>query len=118
MPGEGATVLAGPLRLRLSVQATGGETRDWVATVCIARPDGGLENLCEGIARGPVDATEVEVDLGHAFVEIPPDGELVVLVAGGSFPRWEPTAHAGVQRIHRGAALHATVVAHHGLRAP
>jgi putative CocE/NonD family hydrolase len=107
-PGERAW-LAGPVRARLPVRAEGGATRDWVATLCLERPDGALLNLAEGIARRPVDAAQVAVELGDVCVELQPGERLALLVAGAAWPRWEPPADPGVQEVLPGAAVELTI---------
>jgi putative CocE/NonD family hydrolase len=101
-------LLSGPVRARLRVRARGGPTRDWTATLCLARADGVLLNLAEGIARCPVDAAEVTVELGDVCVELQAGESLVLLVAGAAWPRWEPPAHAGLQEVHDGSAVELT----------
>lgn len=108
LPRDRATLLAGPISVALPVRASGGEHRDWTATLCRVRPDGRLDNLCEGIVRREAAADAVEIRLGDACVELPPGAELALLVAGGSFPRWAPVAQPGVQRVLPGGVLRVT----------
>ena len=98
------------MQLRLPVASAGAEPRQWTATLCIKRPDGALHNLLEGVATAPSCAAEVVVPLGDVCVELAPDTELTVFVAGGSFPRWEPPRSSAAQTVRRGATLEPTAV--------
>ncbi len=99
------TVLAGPVRAHLRTRAEGGETRDWAVTLCVEHADGALVNLAEGVARRPVGDDHVVVDVGDVFVQLQPGERLVLLVAGGSFPRWEAPAAPGRQDVLLGSEL-------------
>lgn len=99
------SLLAGRVRAELAVRADGGATRDWAVTLCVAEPGGALINVCEGIARCPVDAEAVSVDLGDLFIELRPEERLMCLVAGGSWPRWEPPSTPGRQHVTHGSSL-------------
>ena len=100
--------LVGPVRARLATEATGADRADWVCTLCIRGGDGALLNLCEGIARAAVAASEVAVDLGNICVELPAGAELVLLLAGASYPRWEPLAGRRRQVVGAGSTLELT----------
>jgi predicted acyl esterase len=100
--------LAGPVRARLATAATGADNADWVCTLCVRDGDGALLNLCEGIARGAADASEVAVDLGNICVELPPGADLCLLVAGATYPRWEPLAGSRRQTVGQGSTLELT----------
>jgi predicted acyl esterase len=102
--------LGGPVTARLHVAATGGETRDWVVTLCVRRTDGALDNLSEGIARQPTDADAVEVELGDVYLQLQEGETLVALVAGGSFPRWSPPASPGHQEVLAGSSIELPVL--------
>lgn len=97
--------LAGRVTARLAVEAAGGATRDWVVTLCARQPDGALVNLCEGISRISTAATEATVDLGDVYIELQHGQSLEVLIAGGSFPRWEPPTEPGRQIVHDGSVI-------------
>ena len=98
-------MLAGPVRAHLRTRAEGGETRDWAVTLCVEHADGALVNLAEGVARRPVGDDHVVVDVGDVFVQLQPGERLVLLVAGGSFPRWEAPAAPGRQDVLVGSEL-------------
>ena len=100
--------LAGPVRARLATASTGGDRADWVCTLCMRDGDGALLNLCEGIARAGTGASEVNVDLGNICVELPAGAELCLLVAGASYPRWEPLAEPRRQTVGAGSTLDLT----------
>ena len=100
--------LAGPVRAHLATEATGADRTDWVCTLCVRDGDGALLNLCEGIARAAADASDVTVDLGNICVELPAGAELCLLVAGASYPRWEPLAGARRQVVGAGSTLELT----------
>lgn len=104
-PLEDAAVWAGPVTVRLPVAAEGGDVRQWTVILCQRRSDGSLHNLAEGVAEASVTASTVEVRLGHVFVALEPADVLVLLVAGGSFPRWAPPRTAGSQTVHDGAQM-------------
>jgi predicted acyl esterase len=104
-PSASGTVLAGPVTARLRVGAEGGGHRDWVVALCLEADDGHWDNLCEGVARCPVDAEEVEVPLGDVFVQVRPHQRLVVLVSGGSYPRWSPPSTPGRQTVRLRSTL-------------
>ena len=99
--------LTGPVRAVLDVSTEGGGSADWVCTLCMRECGGALLNLCEGIARSAGE-DRVSVELGDICVELAPDQELVLLVAGGSYPRWEPLNAACTQQIRSGSELHLT----------
>jgi uncharacterized protein len=103
------TLLAGPVSARLPVAADGEGRCDWAATLCLVGSDGRLDNLCEGIARCDATAAEVAIELGDVCVELAPGARLALLVAGGSFPRWEGVSRAGRQRVMPGGALRVRV---------
>ncbi|ADB53202.1 CocE/NonD family hydrolase [Conexibacter woesei] len=106
----GPLTLAGPVTARLAVGADGGVTRDWVVTLCVERADGELFNVCEGIARAPVEADVVEVSLGDVCVFVEKEERLVALVAGGATPRWPAPAVPGTQHVRAdGSALSVTL---------
>ena len=102
--------LAGPVRARLATEATGADRADWVCTLCVRDGVGALLNLCEGIARAAAGASEVTVDLGNICVELPAGAELCLLVAGASYPRWEPLAGSRRQVVGAGSTLELTAV--------
>jgi predicted acyl esterase len=104
-PLPGSAVLAGPVTAQLRTSACGGQERDWAVTLCLEAQDGRWDNVCEGVSRCPVDADEVEVPLGDVCVQLEPGQRLVVLVAGGSFPRWAPPSTSGRQTVRTGSAL-------------
>jgi putative CocE/NonD family hydrolase len=90
-PFAGDVLLAGPVRVRLAgTAATGDDCADWVCVLCTTDDRGRLVNLCEGIARAPAATESVAVELGDVCIELPRGARLEVLVAGGSYPRWEP----------------------------
>src|SRR4029077_10691535 len=97
--------VAGPVTASLRVCADGSDEADWVCTLCVRDSDGALLNLCEGIARAASGADRVSVDLGSVCVELAPGQELVLLVAGASYPRWEPLPEARAQQILAGSDL-------------
>lgn len=99
---------AGPVTVRIPVSACGGDVRQWTATLCQRRADGSLHNLAEGVADAPVTAASVDVPLGHVFVALHRDESLVVIVGGGSFPRWAPPTEDGRQVVGAGAELFVT----------
>src|SRR5262249_61191560 len=99
------TRLAGPVAAHLRTSVTGADRADWVCTLCMREAGGALINLCEGIARAGAGADEVRVDLGNICVELPAGAELALMVAGASYPRWEPLADPRRQYIHDGSSL-------------
>lgn len=99
------TLLLGAVTAHLKVEASGGGMRQWVATLCIARSDGSLMNLTEGVANAPVEADEVTVPLGDIGVQLAPGERLVLLVSGASWPRWELPDSPGIQKIQAGSSL-------------
>jgi predicted acyl esterase len=109
VPSDAPVLATGPVTARLPVSADGGPERDWVAVLCVLTDDGRMHNLCEGIVRRPVDATEVEIAMGDVCVELPPGAELRLIVAGGWFPRWAPIDEPGTQQVRRGAVLEIAV---------
>lgn len=100
-------VWAGPITVDLPVRARGGMTRQWVATLCLERPDGTLHNLAEGVAEADVGRDTVTIELGDLCVELAAGSRLAVVVAGGSVPRWRPPAAPGRQEVLAGARLRA-----------
>ncbi len=98
-------ILAGPAVLRLSVSATGGDERQWVAILCVQEPGGSLMVVTEGVALAPTGAMSVEIPLGDICLQVGSGRALVVLVAGGCVPRWEPVACDGLQHVHEGSSL-------------
>jgi predicted acyl esterase len=102
---EEPLLLLGPVKARLRVAAEGGDVRQWVVTLCVERTDGSLENLTEGVANAPVEATEVEVPLGDVGVLLQPGERLVALAAGASWPRWQLPAEQGSQHVLAGSTL-------------
>jgi len=101
--------IAGRVRLELATAATGDGQRQWAAMCCIATADGALDALLDGVVTAPADAPGVVLDLGDIAIELAAGDRLVVLVAGGWYPRWEPPATGAIQRI-RSARLHLPVV--------
>jgi predicted acyl esterase len=101
--------LAGPVTAVLEVGADGSGVADWVCTLCMRDADGALLNLCEGVMRSAA-VGNVSVELGDVCVELEPGQQLALLVAGASYPRWEPLPEARTQRIVRGSALRLTVI--------
>lgn len=102
--------LVGPVSARLRTRSTGDDRADWVCTLCVREPAGALINLCEGIARADSAADAVEVDLGNVCVELPADAQLVLMVSGASYPRWEPLPKARRQLIDAGSAVQVHVL--------
>jgi hypothetical protein len=111
---ERETLLAGPVTARLKTRTRperavpdaepgpamatlGSDARLWAATLCISRRDGRLHNIAEGIASSSPDDEEVTIELGHTFCLLPADTEVVLLIAGSSFPRW-PTPELGADQ--------------------
>jgi hypothetical protein len=95
----GPALLAGPVRARLGVADSAG---DWVATLCVARADGLVVNVAEGIARREGGAREVVVELGDVCWELGRDERLVLLVAGAAVPRYAPGPQVGEQVVEGG----------------
>jgi predicted acyl esterase len=83
-PLRSDTLLAGPVRVRLTGRAASDARADWVCVLCTTDDRGRLLNLCEGIERAPAGAESVVVELGDVCVQLPPAARLQVLVAGGS----------------------------------
>jgi uncharacterized protein len=102
------TLLAGPITARLRTAASGEGERLWTATLCQRQADGALFNLADGVASAAPEAEEVAVDLGDTFCLVPAGSELVLLVAGSSFPRWPKPAAAGRQRLLAGSGIELT----------
>ena len=100
-----ATLLAGPITARLRTGARGQGACLWTATLCHEQPDGALHNLCDGVASAPAEAGEVEVSLGSVCVALPAGAQLVLLVAGSSFPRWPRPQHSRTQTLLEGGEL-------------
>ena len=50
------------------------------------------------------------MEVGDVFVRARPGERLVALVAGGSFPRWEPPAAPGRQEVLAGSELELLVL--------
>ncbi|MBB4683774.1 alpha/beta hydrolase fold domain-containing protein [Amycolatopsis jiangsuensis] len=124
---EHETLLAGPIVARLKTRtqaeqaapdATPGpamaslgiDARLWTATLCVDHPDGRLHNLVEGVATSSPDDDEVTVELGDTFFLLPAGTEIVLLVAGSSFPRW-PIPDLGVgQAVLAGSTISLSTV--------
>jgi predicted acyl esterase len=102
-------VLAGPVTVSLRVAPGGSATRDWVVTLCLQGSDGRWDNLTEGIARVPGEADEVVIPLGDICVALPARARLIVLVAGASFPRWDPVSAPGPRVVREGSAVELTL---------
>jgi putative CocE/NonD family hydrolase len=101
---DGPRLLAGPATAHLDVDDSAG---DWIATLCVARVDGTVLNLAEGIARRAGGDAAVDVDLGHVCWELQDGERLVLLVAGAAVPRYARGAAVGAQVV-RGGALTAS----------
>ena len=67
--------------------------------------DGALLNLCEGLARSDSHALTVTVDLGNVCVALDPGTELVLMISGASYPRWEPLPEPRRQQLLAGSVL-------------
>jgi uncharacterized protein len=103
-------VLAGPVTVSLRVAPGAGDAaRDWVVTLCLQCPDGRWDNLTEGIARVPADADEVVIPLGDICVAAPAGARLIVLVAGGSYPRWDQAGAPGPRVVREGSTVELTL---------
>ncbi len=102
MADDTATLLAGPVSVRLSVAATGGSERDWIAILCLEGTDGAFANLCEGAVRRPVTEREIVIGLGDICIEVPAGAKLRLIVAGGWWPRWARIDEPGTQRVDAG----------------
>jgi hypothetical protein len=127
LPSLGAErVLAGPATARLQVapsrvrarasasEPAGGDLngdrdRDWVVTLCLQSRDGSWDNLTEGIARVPSDASEVVVPLGDICVAVNDGARLIALVAGASFPRWDQVSAPGPRVVREGSRVELTL---------
>ena len=97
--------LAGPVTAELHTRASGSDQADWVCTLCMRGPDGALLNLCEGLARSDSHALTVTVDLGNVCVALDPGTELVLMISGASYPRWEPLPEPRRQQLLAGSVL-------------
>jgi putative CocE/NonD family hydrolase len=102
-------LLAGPVVARLVASAEGAAQCDWACTLCVEATDGRLDNLCEGIVRVPASTPRVDIPLGDICVELPLGARLTLLVAGASFPRWEPLAGRSPRRVLRESMLEITI---------
>ncbi|WP_438453141.1 CocE/NonD family hydrolase [Streptomyces asiaticus] len=124
---EDETLLAGPITARLKTRtqpeptppdakaspatvSLGIDARLWVATLCISRPDGRLHNIAEGVASSSPDDEDVTVELGDTFYLLPADTEIVLLVAGSSFPRWPVPDLGADQAVITGSTISLTTV--------
>lgn len=104
-------VLAGPIVAHLKTQPVFDDLeRTWVATLCVMEPSGTLVNLAEGIARVASAADSVEVHLGDTFAGLADGAQLVLLVAGSSFPRWPRPSARCVQTLLLGSRLELSVL--------
>jgi putative CocE/NonD family hydrolase len=101
-PSDEPTLLAGPMSVRLSVSASGGAQRDWVAVLCFETDNGMLANLCEGATRQAVETPEIVIGLGDVCLQIPAGTTLRLIVAGGWWPRWAPIDTPGSQHVVAG----------------
>ena len=102
------TLLSGPVAVTLETHTEDCETADWACTLCFEHADGALLNLCEGLRRVQGGSNPVEVALGDVCVELPAGSTLHVLVAGASYPRWEPLPHPTRQAV-RASSLRVTL---------
>jgi uncharacterized protein len=105
---ERDVLAAGPASALLHVSVDGAGERQWVAILCQEHPDGFLQNLAEGVALAPADASEVRVELGDVCVELPAGTRLVLLVAGGLRPRFPAPLSRATQYLRRGSELELT----------
>jgi predicted acyl esterase len=107
-PLREATLLTGPVAVTLETQTQDCDAADWVCTLCFEDADGAMLNLCEGLERVQGGCNPVEVALGDVCVELPAGSTLHVLVAGASYPRWEPLPHPTRQAV-TASSLHVTL---------
>jgi predicted acyl esterase len=98
-----SVLLTGPVVGLLEVQTHGSPITDWICTLCYEADDGALINLCEGIRRVRGSERKVAVELGEICVELPAGTVLWLLVAGSSYPRWEPLGEATHQSVQSGS---------------
>lgn len=103
--------IAGPCTVRLVVEASGGTPRQWTAVLAIRAGDGRLDVLTEGVAQAPTTATRIDIPLGDVHLGAAADRatDLVLLLAGGSVPRWRPVDTAGHHRVLAGSAIDLTI---------
>lgn len=95
---------AGPVRATLHVDPSE-RRRQWVGVLCAARPDGRLDALADAVTNQNARAEWVTLDLGDLAIRVEPDVDLVLLVSGGWFPRWEPLIVPGQRMIREGSRL-------------
>jgi predicted acyl esterase len=96
-------LLTGPVVALLEMDTNGSPISDWACTLCYEARDGALINLCEGIRRAPGSERKVVVELGDVCAELPAGTVLRLLVAGSSYPRWEPLSDATRQSVQAGS---------------
>jgi predicted acyl esterase len=107
-PLRETTLLAGPVSVTLEAHTEDCDRADWACILCFEDADGAMLNLCEGLCRVQGGTSLVEVALGDVCVELPAGSTLHVLVAGASYPRWEPLPHPTRQAV-TGSSLQVTV---------
>ncbi len=95
----GGLLATGRITATLKVAASGGESRQWVAILCLEEADGALVNLGEGATTAPADTDELTLDLGDVCVELAPGARLALLVSGGLARRFPAPATASEQRV-------------------
>jgi len=99
--------LAGPARVSLTVDKPR-DTRLWVCLLCVRGHDGALDIIADGVARQDASEATVDVPLGDILIHLDGGTELVLIVCGGYFPRWDPTTEGGRQTVLSPSTLNLT----------
>lgn len=96
--------LAGRVAVELTVASSAPAT-DYIAHLCLQRPDGQMIALCNGVwsghmkdlryADGPGDGRRCRVDLGHVHVHVRPGERLALQLTSSNFPELYPNPNTG-----------------------
>lgn len=95
---DSEVTLGGPAWVSLTADEPR-KTRLWVCLLCTRSDDGALDIVADGVARQDSSQSAVHIPLGDILINVAKGTELVLIVCGGYFPRWDPTTEGGSQSV-------------------